>query len=223
MNKVDRLTKRTIPSALYALVSSILSSLFYGFLSDSEKVITKVGSTYVVSDVNKFSPFVSFGITIVLFISVWLILIFGIPFIVSLYDRFRFRTVHKFSRQEFITEYSKARNDIIDVYSQLHPNNFDSEYYIQVIFKKLFTSVNSLYNLFNPVSKKEFHRVNSWLRSGNILDDVGCAVSKYDLIAVIYLAEESISKNKSNEQTLFNKDCREARERLDELIRKYNE
>ena len=167
-------------SALFAIPSSILTSLIYDAIADSSyKMIITEDNTAIIEQVNKISFLLQFAMIVISFAIIWGVLAIIIPSIAIIVKKMTYYKIHTFTINETVEGYKKIKNEMSSLIFTI------KNYSNKIIYAdEFFNHANELHKLFCSKNKSQQNVVCESFRKSNVqsIDDTSELISPYRFV-----------------------------------------
>ena len=218
----DRIS--SVSRAIYALTSSVLTTVICDTLSNTQYQAQYNGSPLVFSEVSNNSAS-QISLVILVFCLTWGISTYLIPYIQKLYQRFRYHNLKPSTAKKMTLLLEQAIKTINYLEPYYNNSTVDNRYKAsmqQLYSKQLFQTIIQLNNTFCPANKliainnrDKFRRIGT-----TTLCDVRRKLSDYELYSVVNVLSLMVDQLQynANGNPLLNADCIKSKEYLEEIL-----
>ncbi len=219
MKNVECTLKKMIPTAIYAMASSILTELLLDFLMESTYRVQYGNGLLEIIPQNNFSTWQVIALCIVIFGTIWVCLGVVVPKLLSLLTRLTYRPFRRYHRVAVVSTYNCVRANIMKIAETLLDESLVYQNRNIFLFVDLIKNTKKLTDVFvTPENKRRLFK-RSYFRSCKTIDDIERYVSPYELSALITLMKDLLQKTYNNYPNGIGEefDFREAQKRLDKM------
>lgn len=202
-------------SVLFAIPSSILTSLIYDAIADSSyKIIITEDNTAIIEQVNKFSFLLQFAIIVISFAIIWVVLAIIVPSIANIVEKMTYYKIHTFTINETVERYKKIKNEMSSLIFTI------KNYSNKIIYAdEFFNHANELHKLFCSKNKSQQKVVCESFRKSNVqsIDDTSELISPYCYSALINEIEIIFNNYFAQNDMVWESDKNDMKKKLTDL------
>lgn len=194
MKNVESTLKKMLPTAIYAMASSILTELLLDFLMESTYTGQYRDGYFEVIPQSNFATWQVIALSIAIFGTIWVCLGVIVPNLLSLLTRLSYRPFRRYSRVDVVSIYNSVRANVMKIAETLSGESFTYQSQNSFIFLDLIKNTKKLTDVFMTTNMRRKLLKRSYFRRCVTIDDVERYVSPYELSALITLMEELLQE-----------------------------
>lgn len=186
-----------IASALMAIAAGLLTDLLYDSLTEEYFEGQLIDCTIQINKIAEYTALEKICIIVSLFLSLWIILSYGIPLMIYCVNTLRYHNIPKFRREKVLKTYEECKNAILDLRKQvLDPIEEKDNVYV-VIFKETCLLIVKLHKVFCSGKLQNEIVVRNSFRIGCTVNDIDIKISIYEYLAIIGIIQQTIELSQS--------------------------
>lgn len=181
-------------NAITGLTSGVLTSLIYDIISNTAYTVRKINNVEIIESTNGgVNAIISI---LALFFSIWIVISVIVPRVIKFLDRFRFKKIKKYRRNDLAYEFELKKNQILkikeDAFDRNRENNFENILALSV--KNLAIVITDLHRIFYPANKKLKKRIRQSFRSPehSSIITLSDEISGYEFSSLLSVIEEMV-------------------------------
>ncbi len=220
MSLLNEEVSTKIGGAFTGIWASILAEQLLDDLFLKKYELTK-SDTIIFVQQNEWAWYFRIGITCMLFIFIWVLFYYFVPFLIKRLKRLRFSKKPTYSKAEALNFYKTAARLIETGVSCARIYPIDSEEFIAFGFNNIAAGLTLVEKTFSSLEKQK--ALGGVFRSGEILDDIDIYINPYEYHALLSISQKIIKKiiDANDKNSTLYKDCTQLKDIISKLQTKH--
>lgn len=175
-----------IQNALFAVASSILTSILCDEFTDGNYVIQQTAEQIKIIQIREHNFVMQIFFIIGIYLIIWCLITLLVPRIFHFLSRFRYPKIKNYSKKMVVSHYKETKHSILKLHGVICNEGKENDIsYITLYTEELSCIINKMYATF--CSPKEYNRkvIKSSFRKGVSINDIGLFISPYEYYALI--------------------------------------
>ena len=177
---------------LITLASSVLTDMVYNDIIEAHYEGKMQDNTMVFTTINKYSTLERICIILIIFVLLWIVLSYIIPFVFYYLDSKKKHNKPKIDTEKVISTYEECKYEVKALQDQAHQVGDKTDSYYTILFLDACLTIQKMYKVFCIRTKRNDSIIENSFRTGATINDLDLKISLYEYYALLDVLERFI-------------------------------